>query len=84
MTLRLAPLLLVLLTLAACNKPETPAVARIPGFEEMIEISRRRNPRGRLTTPEDVAGVLVALSERGCGWVTGNVIQVDGGESIVA
>jgi len=50
----------------------------------MVEISRRRNPRGRLTTPEDVAGVLVALSERACGWVTGNVIQVDGGEGIVA
>jgi len=63
---------------------ETPASAKIPGFEEMLEISRRRNPRGRLTTPEDVAGVLVALSGPECGWLTGNVIQVDGGEGIVA
>jgi NAD(P)-dependent dehydrogenase (short-subunit alcohol dehydrogenase family) len=50
----------------------------------LIETARRRNPRGRLTTPADVAGVLVALSERRCGWLTGNVIQVDGGEGIVA
>jgi NAD(P)-dependent dehydrogenase (short-subunit alcohol dehydrogenase family) len=63
---------------------ETPALAKIPGFEEMLEVSRRRNPRGRLTTPEDVAGVLVALSRPECGWLTGNVIQVDGGEGIVA
>jgi NAD(P)-dependent dehydrogenase (short-subunit alcohol dehydrogenase family) len=63
---------------------ETPASAKIPGFEEMLEISRRRNPRGRLTMPEDVAGVLVALSGPECGWLTGNVIQVDGGEGIVA
>ena len=63
---------------------ETPASAKIPGFEQMLEISRRRNPRGRLTMPEDVAGVLVALSGPECGWLTGNVIQVDGGEGIVA
>jgi NAD(P)-dependent dehydrogenase (short-subunit alcohol dehydrogenase family) len=63
---------------------ETAALAKIPGREEMLELSRRRNPRGRLTTPEDVAGVLVALSQEGCGWLTGNVIRVDGGEGIVA
>jgi hypothetical protein len=26
----------------------------------------------------------VALSEPGCGWISGNVINVDGGEEIVA
>lgn len=61
---------------------DTPAVRRIPGFERMLELSRLRNPRGRLTQPEDVAGALVALAEPGCGWITGNVIRVDGGEAI--
>lgn len=83
LALELAPLEITANAICA-GFTETPAVVRIPAFEEMIEFSRRRNPRGRLTTPEDVAGVLVALSDRGCGWVTGNVIQVDGGESIVA
>ena len=50
----------------------------------MLEIARRRNPRGRLTTPEDVAGALVALSAAGCGWLSGNVIQVEGGEGITS
>lgn len=63
---------------------ETPAVRVIPGSAELIARVRGRHPRGRLTTPEDVAGVLVALSDPACGWLTGNVIQVDGGEGLVA
>jgi NAD(P)-dependent dehydrogenase (short-subunit alcohol dehydrogenase family) len=61
---------------------DTPAVRKIPGVERVLELSRARNPRGRLTRPEDVAGALVALAEPGCGWLTGNVIRVDGGEGI--
>ena len=50
----------------------------------MLEMARARNPRGRLTTPEDVAAALVALADEGSGWISGNVINVDGGEEIVA
>jgi NAD(P)-dependent dehydrogenase (short-subunit alcohol dehydrogenase family) len=63
---------------------ETPALAKIPGSDRMLEMARQRNPRGRLTTPEDVAGALVALADEGSGWISGNVINVDGGEDIVA
>ncbi|MBA2565340.1 MAG: SDR family oxidoreductase [Gemmatimonadetes bacterium] len=61
---------------------DTPALRRIPGAEVMLEASRRRNPSGRLTRPEDVAGAIVALSDAGAGWITGNVIGVDGGEEV--
>lgn len=63
---------------------ETPALAKIPGAAEMVAHARSRHPRGRLTTPEDVARVLVSLSDAGCGWLTGNVLHVDGGEALVA
>jgi enoyl-[acyl-carrier protein] reductase III len=63
---------------------ETPALSKIPGADRMVEMARGRNPRGRLTQPEDVAGALVALCEPGAGWISGNVINVDGGEEIVA
>jgi NAD(P)-dependent dehydrogenase (short-subunit alcohol dehydrogenase family) len=63
---------------------QTPALAKIPGSDRMLEMARQRNPRGRLTTPEDVAGALVALADEGSGWISGNVINVDGGEDIVA
>lgn len=63
---------------------DTPAAQKIPGFERMLESAQARHPRGRLTTPRDVAGALVALADADCGWLTGNVIHVDGGEALVA
>ena len=61
---------------------DTPALRKIPGYEAMLEASRRRNPGGRLTCPEDVAGAILALCHEGAGWITGNVIGVDGGEEV--
>jgi NAD(P)-dependent dehydrogenase (short-subunit alcohol dehydrogenase family) len=61
---------------------DTPALRKVPGNEAIIESARQRNPAGRLTTPEDVARCLVTLSAPGTEWMTGNVIQVDGGEDV--
>ncbi|MFW6369208.1 MAG: SDR family oxidoreductase, partial [Myxococcota bacterium] len=35
---------------------DTPALRKIPGHQQMMEAARGRNPHGRLTRPEDVAG----------------------------
>lgn len=61
---------------------DTPALRKIPGNEEMIERVGRMHPAGRLTRPADVAGALVALCGPGTGWVSGNVIGVDGAEDV--
>lgn len=61
---------------------DTPALRKIPGNEEMVEGAKRRNPHGRLTTPDDVAQALVILARPEAHWITGNVIGVDGGEEI--
>ncbi len=63
---------------------DTPALRKIPGSDELIEGAVARNPSGRLTTPEDVAAATVALCSPDTYWVTGNVINVDGGEEITA
>ena len=55
---------------------------KIPEHELIIEAGERRNPSGRLTTPQDVGSAIVRLSEDGLDWVTGNIIGVDGGEFI--
>lgn len=61
---------------------DTPAARRIPGSDRLFEEAARRNPYGRLTTPGDVAGALVTLCAPGADWITGNVINVDGGEEV--
>jgi len=63
---------------------DTPALRKIPGNERLLEAASQHNPSGRLTTPKDVAGALVALCHPAAGWVTGNVINVDGGEEVSA
>ncbi|MEA2625392.1 MAG: enoyl-[acyl-carrier protein] reductase [Candidatus Binatota bacterium] len=62
---------------------DTPALRKIPGHEVMIEAATQRNPGGRMTSPEDVAKLIAVFSLPATGWVTGNVIGVDGGEDAV-
>ncbi|MGH0036027.1 MAG: enoyl-ACP reductase FabI [Myxococcota bacterium] len=61
---------------------ETPALAAIPGSDQLKAQARLRNPLGRLTTPRDVASVIHLLSLDAAGWINGEVIRVDGGEHI--
>ncbi len=60
----------------------TPALMQIPERHELIEYATSRNPMGRMTTTEDVARAILALSGDGTHWMTGNVLGVDGGEII--
>jgi len=62
---------------------DTPALRKIPGHERIIAEGLRRSPAGRLTTPQDVARVIRALSQPDIQWINGAVIRVDGGEDIV-
>ncbi len=61
---------------------DTPALRKIPSHQAMVQVALRKNPHRRLTTPVDVASALVALARPETYWMTGNVIGVDGGESI--
>lgn len=60
----------------------TPASEKIPGSDRLFTEAAARNPHHRLTTPQDVARAVVALCNPGTDWITGNVINVDGGEEI--
>jgi enoyl-[acyl-carrier protein] reductase III len=69
-----------------CLRPgvtDTPALRIIPGHEAYVAEALKRNPGGRMTTPEDVAQVLVALADPDITWISGAVIPVDAGEVIV-
>jgi enoyl-[acyl-carrier protein] reductase III len=69
-----------------CLRPgvtDTPAVRAFEDHETHIAAALERNPTERLTTPEEVARVLVALADPAITRITGAIIPVDGGESIV-
>jgi enoyl-[acyl-carrier protein] reductase III len=61
---------------------DTPALRKIPGNQSMIDRVLAIHPARRLTTPQDVAGALVALCSGSTRWISGNVIGVDGAEDI--
>jgi enoyl-[acyl-carrier-protein] reductase (NADH) len=61
---------------------DTPALRKIPESQRMIDITLARNPHGRMTTTQDVADAIVALSESDSDWMSGNIIGVDGGEFV--
>ena len=60
----------------------TKSFQMIPGQEKIKEHALKRNPSGRLTTPEDVANAVYLLTTDEAKWITGTVIKVDGGESL--
>ena len=62
---------------------DTPAARKIPGSDRMFAQASKSNPGNRLTTPEDVAEMIVSLSLCDSTWATGNIIRIDGGEDLV-
>ncbi len=62
---------------------DTAALRKIPGDGAIREHALDRNPGGRLTRPEDVAGMIRLLCSEDAGWVNGSTIRVDGGEGVV-
>jgi len=61
---------------------DTPALRKIPGHEQMLQVGLERNPGGRITTPKDVARTMLVLAGSDSAWLTGNTIKVDGGEDL--
>jgi enoyl-[acyl-carrier protein] reductase III len=82
LTLELAPRGITVNAIRA-GVTETPSLQKIPGHENLIAAALQKNPSGRLTRPIDVARVISLLSHPDSYWMTGNVINVDGGEMVV-
>lgn len=63
---------------------DTDALTHFPMREEMLDEARRRTPAGRLVTPDDVADVIGYLVSGSAAMITGQVVTVDGGASLLA
>ncbi len=62
---------------------ETPAMKKIPNADSIIADAIKRNPFDRLTNPEEIAEIIVSITNQKNNWMNGNIIYADGGESIV-
>ena len=61
---------------------DTDALKKFPNREELIRASMERTPLGRMTTPEDVADVVLLLCSKRAAMIHGQVLLVDGGYAI--
>lgn len=62
---------------------DTPALRKIPGASRMLDIAIKKNPQMRSTTPEDIARAIAILAQDEASFISGNIINVDGGEDVV-
>lgn len=62
---------------------DTPLASQLLGNEDKKEASNKRHPLGRYGTPEDIAAATVYLLSGESGWMTGQVLHLDGGMSSV-
>ncbi len=73
----------VLVNCIQAGVTDTPSMRKIPNSAEIIAHAKELNPFRRITTPEDVAKTIVAISTPDVVWISGSVIHVDGGEDVV-
>jgi enoyl-[acyl-carrier protein] reductase III len=62
---------------------ETDALRYFPEGEAMRAAAIQRTPLGRLGQPEDLARAVGLLVSPAAGWITGQVLVVDGGYSLI-
>jgi enoyl-[acyl-carrier protein] reductase III len=62
---------------------DTDALKHFPNREDMLQHSLEKTPSGRLTTPEDVANIVLFLCSDLAEQIRGQTIIIDGGYSIL-
>jgi NAD(P)-dependent dehydrogenase (short-subunit alcohol dehydrogenase family) len=60
---------------------DTPLAARLINTDDKRSANAARHPLRRIGTPEDIAGMAAFLLSNKSGWMTGQILHVDGGMS---
>lgn len=62
---------------------DTPQAEKLLETEEKRERSAQRHPLGRFGNPDDIAQAITFLLSDASSWITGQVLSVDGGLSVI-
>lgn len=62
---------------------DTPLASKILSSDEKKEASDKRHPLGRIGMPEDLAEATVFLLSQKSSWMTGQILHIDGGMSVL-
>ena len=73
----------VLVNGVSAGVTDTVSLQAFPQRQEILDYCVKRTPQGRVGTPEDVAPVIRFLCSEDAKWITGQIITIDGGYSIV-
>jgi enoyl-[acyl-carrier protein] reductase III len=60
----------------------TDAIEAFPDCDQRVRLSTANTPSGRLTTPEDVAGVVLFMCSEAAAQIVGQTIVIDGGKCL--
>lgn len=63
---------------------DSKALKVFPDYQLFLEKAKKRNPMGKLTSPDDVAKVIGFLASDESEWINGTIITVDGGEQLLS
>ena len=61
----------------------TPLAASLLNSDQKIEANAQRHPLKRIGTPSDIANAVEFLLNDTSGWVTGQILSIDGGMSSI-
>ena len=67
----------------ASSLTDTPQAGKLLETEEKRERSAQRHPLGRFGNPDDIAQAITFLLSDASSWITGQVLSVDGGLSVI-
>jgi 3-oxoacyl-[acyl-carrier protein] reductase len=62
---------------------DTPLAASLLNTPEKVEANNKRHPLQRIGQPEDIAAMTVFLLSDQASWITGQILHVDGGMSVL-
>jgi len=62
---------------------DTPLASKLLSSPDKKEASDKRHPLGRIGTPEDIAKASLYLLSDDSSWMTGQILHLDGGMSVV-